>query len=85
MLNAFKNKRIHSRVKGNATEVIFNDFSIKENLRLVKAKFSEKYKRPIILMENKNNFKFGPKLYLSSKNPIKKNKEKKIKKITKLK
>jgi rRNA processing protein Gar1 len=34
---------------------------------------------------NKNNFKFGPKLYLSSKNPIKKNKEKKRKKITKLK
>ena len=85
MLNAFKYKRIHKIVKGNAIKLISIEFSKKEKLRLVNNKFFEKIKRKKITNENIINLKLAFRLNLSSRNPIKKNKVKKIKKIKKSK
>ena len=85
MLNAFKYKRKHKIVKGNAIKLISIGFSKKEKLRLVNNKLLGKAKRSKITNKNIINLKLAFRLNLSSRKPIRKNKAKKIKKIKKLK
>tara|TARA_B110000971_G_C19678017_1_gene349792 strand:+ start:326 stop:535 length:210 start_codon:yes stop_codon:yes gene_type:complete len=68
---------MHNTVNAILVEPMSIDFSRKENSILDKAKLFVSNKILTEKIENNKSFKFGPRLNLSSKYPIIKNKKKK--------
>ena len=81
ILKAFINNKKDIEVKKKEILEIFIDWRKKENLISVIKIFFSKNNKQLITNVKSINFKFGDNSYLSSKNPIIKKRELKIKKL----